>query len=148
MMQNVGNQGFKVTDMPTMSQAMHHYVAAKLTSAAELLNEAQRSIPTPPDYGNFERALAVIEEGRSALAAEFEVDAVARILRATASELGNFCGGPAEASVNAALGLIDQAIGGETMRGAGRDRRAVRCRRRFLHSHTCFGDGFETCRLR
>jgi hypothetical protein len=101
--------------MATMSEAMHRYVEGKLTSAADLIGNARDSIPAPTEYKNFDRALAVIEECRNALTSVMDVDIVAQVLRDAAGELGHFCGGPAEAGVNAAIELIGQAIGGETM---------------------------------
>jgi hypothetical protein len=98
-----------------ISQAMHRYAETKLAQAAELVGDAQRSIPAPVEYSNFDRAIRIIEEGRIAVATAWDVDALAQVLGRSAAALRELCGGPAEASVNAAITLIDQAIGGETM---------------------------------
>ena len=101
--------------MASMSASMHRYVEMKLLGAAAVIADARDSIPAPAEYRNFDRALQVIEECRSALASVMDLDKVAQILRDAAGELGHYCGGPAEACVNAAIELVGQAIGGETM---------------------------------
>jgi hypothetical protein len=101
--------------MALMSESMHHFVQAKVKKAAEIIADAHESIPMPGEYPNFDEAQRVLAECQEALAASCDVDEVARTLRTAAAELGQLCGGPAEASVNAAIGLLDQAIGGETM---------------------------------
>ncbi|MDB6082337.1 MAG: hypothetical protein JWN43_218 [Gammaproteobacteria bacterium] len=98
-----------------MSEAMHRYAEAKLAKAAEVLESAQRSIPTPPEYGNFDHALRIVEECQDAVAGEWELDGLVQHLRAASGRLRHYCGGPAEASVDAAISLIDQAVGGESM---------------------------------
>jgi len=101
--------------MATMSEAMHRYALTKLAKATEVLESAQSSIPTPPEYLNFERALRAVEECSSAVEAEWDLDAAVQNLRTASGSLREFCGGPAEASVNAAISLLDQAIGGDSM---------------------------------
>jgi hypothetical protein len=101
--------------MALMSESMHQFVQAKVAKAAEIIADAHDAIPTPDDYPNFDEAQQVLEVCQEALTASCDVDEVARTLRTAAAALGQLCGGPAEASVNAAIGLLDQAIGGETM---------------------------------
>jgi hypothetical protein len=101
--------------MATISEAMHAYADAKLAKAAELIDASRRSIPTPPEYLNFDGALRIVEECRSALETAWDLDTLVQHLRTAGANLRQFCGGPAEASVEAAINLIDQAIGGESM---------------------------------
>ena len=101
--------------MGTMSPAMHEYADAKLAKAAELLDTSRSSIPTPPEYLNFDAALCIVRDCRAALEGAWDVDTLVQHLRTASASLRQFCGGPAEASVEAAINLIDQAIGGESM---------------------------------
>jgi hypothetical protein len=101
--------------MVLMSESMHRYVQAKVDQAIEILDDASRGIPSSDDYTNFDDARTLLRNCRDTLTPALDIDAVAQSLRKTVTELRELCGGPAEAAVNAAVGLLDQAIGGETM---------------------------------
>jgi hypothetical protein len=101
--------------MDSMSTSMHHFVEAKVAKAGEIIDRSRLAMPTPAEYTDFDEARGIIDECRSALAAAWDVDSVAACLRTATARLGELCGGPAEASVNAAIELLNRAIGGESM---------------------------------
>ena len=98
--------------MAKISDVTRTYVDKKLSAAAENIKAMRQSVPN--GLMNFDRALRVIEECRSAIETGEDIDTVAMHLRAASRALEHFCSGPAKACVSSAIKLIDEAIGGET----------------------------------
>jgi hypothetical protein len=98
--------------MATISDSSRRFVDAQLAGAAREIEAARQSVRD--DQMNFDRALRVLDECRSAVRATEDIDAVAMHLRAASRALEHFCAGPTNACVSSALKLLDRAIGGET----------------------------------
>jgi hypothetical protein len=101
--------------MAQISKPMREYVDTKLGQAAEEIETTRSLVPRKSGYMNFDMALRVIHECRSAVDAASDIDTVSGYLRTASDALGQFRSGPAEPSVAEAIRLIDQAIGGEMM---------------------------------
>lgn len=98
--------------MANISRSTHQSIDMKLAQAAQHIRAAQTT--TPDVHMNFERALRVIDECRTAIAGTENIDAVVTHLRAASRAPEHFCSGPAKACVAAVIKLIDAPIGGAT----------------------------------
>jgi hypothetical protein len=98
--------------MATISDSSRRLVDHKLSAAAAQI-EAERRLQ-PPAPLDFDRALRIIEECRTAIRSTGDIDDIATHLRATERALEHYCPGATKACVASAIHLIDRAIQGET----------------------------------
>jgi hypothetical protein len=98
--------------MVMMTPASHQFVDQKLREAAEGIEKAKREIAEKKGYKNFDLAVRVIFECRTAIDQETENDAVIGHLKTAVVALEIFDSGDAAPSVKAAMraikGIVDK----------------------------------------
>lgn len=96
--------------MAMMTPASHEFVDLKLQEAAEAIGKAQSATAVKKGYLNFEMAVRILYECRTAIDQETENDAVIGHLKAAAVALAAFNAGDAAASVQAAMRSIKAIV--------------------------------------
>jgi len=96
--------------MAMMTPASHHFVDLKLREAAEAIEKAKSATAVKKGYVNFEMAVRILYECRTAIDQETENDAVIGHLKTAAVALAAFNAGDAAASVQAAMKSIKAIV--------------------------------------
>ena len=96
--------------MAMMTPASHQFVDLKLREAAEAIEKAQTATAVKKGYLNFEMAVRILFECRTAIDQETENDAVIGHLKTAAVALAAFNSGDAAASVQAAMRAIKAMV--------------------------------------
>lgn len=96
--------------MVMMTAASHHFVDQKLREAAERVETAQREMVAKKGYKNFEMAIRVIYECRTAIDQETENDSVIGHLKTAVVALEAFDAGDAAPSIKAAMRAIKAIV--------------------------------------
>jgi hypothetical protein len=96
--------------MAMMTPASHQFVDLKLREAAEAIERAESTTAAKKGYVNFQMAVRIIYECRTAIDQETENDAVIGHLKTAAVALAAFNSGDAAASVQAAMQSIKAMV--------------------------------------
>ncbi len=98
--------------MVLMTPASHEFVDQKLREVAEGIEKAQREVAAKKGYKNFEMAIRVIYECRTAIDQETENDPVIGHLKTAVVGLEAFDAGDAAPSIKVAMraikGIVDK----------------------------------------
>jgi hypothetical protein len=96
--------------MAMMTPASHEFVDQRLREAAEGVEKAQRETAAKKGYKNFELAIRVIYECRTAIDQETENDPVIGHLKTAAVALEAFDAGDAAPSIKVAMRAIKAIV--------------------------------------
>jgi hypothetical protein len=96
--------------MVMMTPASHEFVDQKLLDTAAGMEKAQREIAAKKGYKNFEMAIGLIYECRTAIDQETENDAVIGHLKTAVVALEAFDAGDAGASIKVAMRAIKAIV--------------------------------------